>query len=124
MVCDSVTAILSGADLEDWQDKEIFEGYVAKIDVDEDVYISFSKQELKFEDIAEIEYFKMYLDAFEADSNTTKYKGTKAFKNLSDNKKTEQLGIRFYQYAKNIEFEKLFLFRFNLYAKHGYNFRS
>lgn len=110
MVCDSVTAILSGADLEDWQDKEIFEGYVAKIDVDEDVYKSFSKQELKFEDIAEIEYFKMYLDAFEADSNTTKYKGTKAFKNLSDDKKTDQLGIRFYQYAKNIEFEKLFYF--------------
>lgn len=110
MVFDSVTAILSGTDLEDWQDKEIFECYISKIDISEDVYKSFSKQELTFEDITGIEYFKMYFDAFEADGSTVKYKKTKAFKNLSDEEKKERLAIRFYQYAKNIEFEKLFYF--------------
>ena len=47
--------------------------------------------------------FKMYLDAFEADSNTVKYKTTRAFKNLSNDEKVKQLTIRFYQYAKNLE---------------------
>lgn len=110
MVYDSVNAILSGAELEDWQDKEIFEGYVAKIDVSEEVYMAFTKQTFTLDDITEVEYFKMYLDAFEADSNIIKYKGTKAFKNLSDDEKSKQLTIRFYQYAKNLEFEKLFYF--------------
>ena len=67
-------------------------------------------QILKFDDIAEVEYFKMYLDAFEADSNTVKYRETKAFKKLIEDEKAKQLTIRFYQYAKNLEFEKLFYF--------------
>lgn len=110
MIHDSVTAILSGAKLEDWQDRAIFESYVAKIDVSEDVYGAFTKQTLTFDDIAEVEYFKMYLDAFEADSNTVKYRGTRAFKNLSEEEKEKQLALRFYQYAKTLEFEKLFYF--------------
>ena len=110
MVHDSVTAILSGAELEDWQDKEIFESYIAKIDVSEEVYTAFTKQTLTFDDIAEVEYFKMYLDAFEADSNIVKYKGARVFKNLRDDEKAKQLTIRFYQYAKKFEFEKIFYF--------------
>ena len=110
MVYDSVNSILLGTELEDWQDKEIFESYVAKIDISEEVYTAFTKQTLNFDDIAEVEYFKMYLDAFEADSNTVKYKSTRAFKNLSDDEKAKQLTIRFYQYVKNLEFEKLFYF--------------
>ena len=110
MVHDSASAIISGVELDDWQDKEIFENYVSKIDVSEELYIAFTKQTLTFEDISEVEYFKMYLDAFEADSNTVKYKGTKAFQNLSDEEKIKQLATRFYQYAKELEFEKLFYF--------------
>lgn len=110
MIYDSVTAILSGAELEDWKDKEILESYVAKIDVSEEVYGAFTKQTLTFNDIAEVEYLKMYLDIFENDSNTVKYKRTRAFKNLTDDEKVKQLAIRFYQYTKNIEFEKLFYF--------------
>ena len=110
MVYDSVNAILSSAELEDWKDKEIFESYIAKIDVSEEVYTAFTKQTLTFDEITDIEHFKMYLDAFEADSNTVKYKGTRAFKNLSDDEKLKQLTIRFYQYAKKFEFEKIFYF--------------
>lgn len=110
MIHDSVTAILSGVELEDWQDKEIFENYVSKIDVRVDVYSRFAKQLLTFEDIAEIEYFKMYLDAFESDTAITKYKSTQAFKKLSAEDQIKQLTIKFYQYAKALEFEKLFYF--------------
>jgi len=110
MVLDSVTAILSGAELEDWEDKEIFESYAAKIDVREEAYTAFAKQTMTFNDLAEIEYFKMYLDAFESESSIVKYKETKAFKNLSHEDQTKQLAIKFYQYAKELEFEKLFYF--------------
>lgn len=110
MVYDSVNAILSGTKLEDWQDKEIFESYVAKIDVGEEVYSAFTKQMLTFDDIAEVEYFNMYLEAFGANSNTIKYKSTRAFRNLTNDEKTKQLLIKFYQYAKALEFEKLFYF--------------
>ena len=110
MIQDSVTAILSGEDLTDWQDKEIFENYVAKIDITEETYAAFVKQELNFNDILEINYFKTYLDAFEVDSNVIKYKNTKTFKDFSNEEQIKQLETRFYQYAKNIEFEKLFYF--------------
>lgn len=110
MVHDSVTAILSGMDLEEWQDKEILGSYVAKINVSKELYSAFAKQVLTIKDIAKIDYFKMYLDAFEADSSTVKYKGTKAFKNLSDDEKAKQFVNKFYQYVKNVEFEKLFYF--------------
>lgn len=110
MVHDSVTAILSGAELEDWQDQEIFESYLAKIDVSEESYTAFTKQALSFEDIAEIEYFKMYLDAFESYVSIKKYRSTQAFKKLSAEDQIKQLSIKFYQYAKALEFEKLFYF--------------
>lgn len=110
MIHDSVTAILSGIELEDWQDKEIFENYVSVIDVSEDIYSRFAQQTLTFEDMAEIGYFKMYLDSFESDSSVIKYKGTKAFKKLPLEDQQKQLKIKFYQYSKAIEFEKLFYF--------------
>lgn len=110
MIHDSVTAILTGSDLEDWQDKEIFENYVSKIDVAKEVYSAFAKQTMTLVDASEDEYFKMYLDAFEADNSTIKYKDTKAFRNLSENEKEKQLTLRFYQYVKTLEFEKLFYF--------------
>ena len=110
MVYDSVSSILSGAELEDWKDKEIFERYVAKIDVGQDVYTAFTKQELSFDDIANSEYLNMYLEAFKTDSATIKYQNGKTFKKLSTTEQAKQLAIKFYQYAKNQEFEKLFYF--------------
>lgn len=110
MAYDSVTSILSGSELEEWRDKEIFESYVDKIAVSEDVYASFTKQTLTFDDINNIEYFKMYLSVFNTDNSIVKYKNTKTFKNLTDDEKAKQLAIRFYQYAKKIELEKLLYF--------------
>ena len=110
MVHDCVESILSGQQLTGWEDKEIFESYVAKIDVNEESYTSFAKQVLTFNEIAEIEYFKMYLKEFNADSNTIKYKGTKTFKQLSKEEQDKQLTIKFYQQAKSIEFEKIMCF--------------
>lgn len=110
MVHDSIVSILSGAELDDWQDKEILENYVAKINMSEELYVAFTKHTLTLSDVAEVEYFKMYLDAFNVDSSIVKYKSTRGFKSLSDGEKQQQLAAKFYQYAKAIEYEKLFYF--------------
>ena len=110
MIHDSITAILSGAKLEEWQDKAIFESYVAKIGVNDEDYTAFTRQSFSLDEIAELEYFKTYLDAFEANSNTTKYKNSRTYKKLSEEEQSKRLALRFYQYAKNLEFEKLFYF--------------
>lgn len=110
MACDSVRSILLGTELDGWQDKEILENYVAKIKVSEELYFDFTKQALSLSDIAEVEYFKMYLDVFFADNSVVKYKSTRGFKNLSDEEKQKQLKTKFYQYVKAIEYEKLFYF--------------
>ena len=95
--------------MEDWQDKEIFEGYVAKIDVDEDVYKSFSKQELKFEDIAEIEYFKMYLDALKQIVIQQSIKGQKHSKISPMIKKQNSLGLDFISMQKISSLKNCFI---------------
>lgn len=110
MVYDSVSAILSGVELEDWKDKEIFESYVARIDVGEDIYTAFAKQELSFNEIANSEYLNTYLEAFKTDSTTIKYQSSKTFKKLSTTEQARQLAIKFYEYAKLQEFEKLLYF--------------
>ena len=38
---DSVDAIFSGAELAGWKDKDIFEAYLAQIDIDENEYRAF-----------------------------------------------------------------------------------
>lgn len=110
MVYDSVSSVLSGAELEYWKDKEIFESYVAKIDVSEDVYTAFAKQELSFDEIANSEYLNMYLEAFKTDSTIIKYQSSKTFKKLSETEQSRQLAVKFYEYAKRQEFEKLLYF--------------
>lgn len=110
MIYDSVSSILSGMVLEDWKDKEIFESYVAKIDVSEDDYTVFSKQDLSFDKIKNIEYLNMYLEAFKTDSATIKYQNSKTFKKLSTSEQARLLTIKFYEYAKQQEFEKLLYF--------------
>lgn len=110
MVYDSVTAILAGENLENWQDKEIFENYISKINVSKDAYTSFVRQELMFKDIETVEYFKMYLNSFNSDSGVIKYKETKTFKALSEEEQIKQLLTKFYLYVKKVEFEKLFYF--------------
>ena len=110
MIQDSATAILSGEDLTDWQDKEILERYVTKIDISEETYVKFTKKELSFSNIDDIEYFKMYLDAFNNSADIIKLKNTKAFKNLSAEEQIKRLLSGFYQYAHKLEFEKILYF--------------
>lgn len=110
MVTDSINAILDGSDLAEWEDKEIFEGYTKQIEISEDVYNEFIKQNYSLEDLSEIEYFKTLLSAFNTKADIVKFKNQKTFLKLSGTEQTEELKRKFYEFAKKFEFEKMFYF--------------
>ena len=68
---DSVDAVFSGAELAEWKDKDIFEAYLAQIDVGENEYRAFLNKSLSVADLEGSKYFKMYVTAF-ADSADAK----------------------------------------------------
>ena len=107
---DSVDAIFSDAELKDWKDKEIFDAYIAKIEVDEDVYCSFLKKNYSLDELKDIDYFKMYVGAFAESADAKNLKKTKAYKSKSDDEQAAEYLEKFYDYARSVEAEKLFYF--------------
>ena len=107
---DSVDAIFTGAELDEWNDKDILEAYLAQVDVDEAIYRAFLKQTLSIVDLEGTGYFKMYLAAF---ANSTVAKSlfkTKAYQKKTPDEQADAYLERFYMYAQSIEKEKLFYF--------------
>ncbi len=107
---DSVAAILSGAELTEWKDKEILEDYLAQIGVDEDVYGAFLNKCYSLAELNDIDYFKMYVSAFEASAAAKNLQKTKTYKNKGASEQAAAYLERFYNYALSIEEEKLFYF--------------
>lgn len=110
LTSDSVDAIFSGAELKEWKDKEIFEAYIAQIEVNEDVYRSFLNKSYSLDELSEIEYFKMYVGAFARSSDAKNLQKTKAYKNKNTDEQAAAYLEKFYDYARSIEEEKLFYF--------------
>ncbi|MBR6422796.1 N-6 DNA methylase [bacterium] len=100
IVKDNVTAIFENEDLKVVSDKEIFDSYCNKISVSKEDYLAFIKTARYNEDYKQHKthfYFGMYVKEFEASAD---------FKKL----KAEKLNKAFYDYALNIEKEKLYYF--------------
>ena len=93
---DSVDAIFNGDDLTEWQDAEIFDEYTKQIKLDTETYSAFTSRKLTLEELEAIEYFRMYVTAFAA-------------KNIKAKDSDEYLR-KFYEYAHEIEREKLLYF--------------
>lgn len=110
LISDSVHAILAGEELVDWEDKEIFAGYTAQIDVTPDTYVSFTKEELTLSELSGIEHFKVYVDAFLNGGELAKLRKQKAFAKLSEEEQAEEIKRRFYVFTKGVEQEKVFYF--------------
>ncbi len=110
MVTDSINAIMSGDDLTEWEDRDIYDAYVAQIGVDAENYRRFLKGLLDEEQLAQIEYFKMYADAFYALTETKNFQKSKQYQRKTDEQKQEALKMRFHEYACSTEREKLFYF--------------
>lgn len=107
LVADSVTAIFENGDLDDWEDKAILDGYLAKIGVDLDTYRVFVGAGLNYLDWESNPYFKMYLDAFLASAEVATKIKQKGFIKATQAEKERWLNQHFYAFAKNKEAEKL-----------------
>lgn len=110
MATDSVDAILSGSELNDWQDKEILELYTAQIGQDLNTYKAFLKKELSLSKLNDIEYFKMYCLAFADSAEVKNLEKTKTYKVLSKEKRDALYLEKLYAYIRRIEAEKLYYF--------------
>lgn len=110
MVEDSVTSILSGHSLSNWEDQDILDSYLAQIGLDEDLYRSFVSQQIDYHEYENFEYFNNYIVAFEKSSAYFNRKKTKSFKNMSIEGKARILNLMFYEYVLSIEKEKIFFF--------------
>lgn len=107
---DSVDAILSGGNLEEWKDKEILREYAAQIKVDEDEYKSFLKKEFTIGELEKYDYFKMYVSAFAQSTEAKNLISTKTYKNKTEEEKKNIYLDKFYSYARDVESEKLLYF--------------
>lgn len=110
MIRDSVSAILSGEELKDFEDKEIFDQYIAQIDIDETTYCSFTNRSLTMEEISKNKYLNTYLEAFRQDPSYKIIINKKAFHTLHEKEKQKIILNNFYEFAFSREKEKLFYF--------------
>lgn len=110
MVQDSVSAIMSGTRLSNWEDQDILDAYLAQIGIEEDDYRSFISQNSDYHNFESVEYFNNYIVAFEKSSAARKRKKSKTFKKLSVDEQIRILQTMFYEYVLPIEKEKIFFF--------------
>lgn len=107
---DSVDAVFSGAELAEWKDKDIFEAYLAQIDVGENEYRAFLNKSLSVADLEGSKYFKMYVTAFADSADAKNLLKTKAYQQKSADEQAAVYLEKLYSYAYSIEREKLFYF--------------
>ncbi len=104
---DNVNAIFENEELKITSDKNIFDSYCQKINVSKDEYLAFVKSVRNAEDYTQYKnhhYFGMYVKDFEESAD---------FKKLKEDK----LNKAFYDYALQIEKEKIYYFAL-VYRQH------
>ncbi len=110
LVGDSVAAIMCGEELTEWEDQEIYNGYLAQIGVSDEEYQGFVSESTDIEGYSKIQYFKMYVDLFADLAEIKNLIKSKTFKRLDENKQKEELNQRFHLFTKTCEKEKIFYF--------------
>lgn len=107
---DSVNAIFGRENLTEWKDKDILQAYMAQIEVDEQTYLDFLNKTYSLKELADIEYFKMYVNAFADSAEAKNLQKTKTFKNKSAEEQNAAYLEKLYAYINSVETEKLFYF--------------
>lgn len=107
---DSVEAIFGGATLTDWKDKDILSAYIAQIEVDEQIYTEYLNKAYSLDELADTDYFKMYVNAFSGSAEAKNLQKTKTFKNKSVEEQNAAYLEKLYAYINSVEAEKLFYF--------------
>ena len=104
---DTVNIIFSDNFSADWNDEDIFSAWLEKINVEVDTYKKFIRRELDYTDWQDDSYFADYVTAFK-DSKEYKNKVKQSsFKVLSDTDKLAWFNQKFYDFAQDIEREKI-----------------
>lgn len=104
---DSIEAILNNENLENFEDKELFESYLALQKIDAKAYKDFLTQNPK---CLELEYFKAYYKDFESLAEIKTLLNSKNFLALEKESKEQELHKRFFDFALKLEREKLKFF--------------
>lgn len=110
LVSDSIDSIFEARDLSDWEDNDILNAYLEKINVTKDDYYSIINSEYDFSHWKENSYFSTYVSSFEKLSTITNKLKQKSFKKLSEEEQSEWLNQKFLEYITDGEREKLTYF--------------
>lgn len=110
LISDSAKAILSGDDLSDWIDEDIFKAYLKVIDISEDEYSSFVRGEYTLRELSESGYFKLYADMLLSSPDVKNLMKSKAFLRKSQSEQEEAILYHLYRGIKSIEYDKICYF--------------
>lgn len=110
MVKDSAHAIQSNAEITDWEDQQILNQYLAKIDVSAEDYCQFCAKDQWLDVWRGHSYFGSYVKAYEGLSETRRKKSQKSFKQMTEEKQRQFLQTDFYGFVLKKEHEKLRFF--------------
>lgn len=110
LISDSAKAILSGEDLSDWMDKDILEAYLRVIDVSEDEYFSFIREEYTLQELSISGYFKRYAEALLSSADLKNLLKSKAFLRKTQSEQEESILHYLYHSIKSIEYDKICYF--------------
>lgn len=100
---DSVSAIMSGDELTDWTDRQLFEAYTSRQGVAADTYRKFLAKGLELQEVEKDGYLRIYTDAFSA--TTAAYP-----KRATQEERDALRRAKFYEFALGVEREKLYYF--------------
>ena len=103
LTTDSVDAIMSGEDISDFTDQQIFSEYLHMQNVSESDYLRFIRQEMDGEGVHTHPYFKLYADAFAQMTISLP-------KKCSAEEEERIRREKFYDFALRIERDKLYYF--------------
>lgn len=110
MVIDSVESIFRDEDPTDWEDKEIICSYLEKNSIPEADYKDFIGKVKNYNDWVNHSYFSQYYNSFTDSSIFANVLKKKSYKNAPPDEQQNKLNGLFYNYAFEIEREKLFYF--------------
>lgn len=110
IVKDVVNAILSGKFSEEWEDKEVFQKYIKKINVTEDLYKSFATETVTKKELEGNEYFAQYIAWFDNLTEVQNKRKSNKFKKSSEEEQKKEIKEFFFKKVKEVESEKLIYF--------------
>lgn len=110
IVKDIVTAILSGEFSNEWEDGEVFNKYIAKINVPEDLYKSFAAETATREQLSANEYFAQYIAWFDNLTEIVNKRKSPKFRRMTEDKQKAEIRDLFFKTVKSVEYEKLMYF--------------